>query len=92
MVKLAPRTHGGHNHFKRRLVGLGVHIDRNTSTVVSNRAGSIHINLDMNVFAKTRQRLVHGVVNKLINKVVKACRVDVTNVNPGTTTNMVGIP
>lgn len=46
----------------------------------------------MNVFAKTRQRLVHGVVNKLINKVVKACRVDVTNVNPGTTTNMVGIP
>ena len=71
----------GHDHFKRRATFLLVHIHRNPPAVVLYRDAVTGQDAHFNSAAMTCKCLIYGVVNHLINQVVKTFNANVADIH-----------
>jgi hypothetical protein len=74
-VELAARVQRGHHQLQSGYLLLRVGGDRDTPAVVAHRDTLVFANDDLNLVARTGQRLVDGVIHHLVNQVVQ--RLDV---------------
>src|SRR5262249_28672232 len=74
-VRRGQRALGG------RLAALLVDVDRNAAAVVADGAGTVGVQDDFDVVAEPGQRLVDGVVNRLVNEVVQPVGTRVADVH-----------
>ena len=61
-------------------VANGHHVDGNAAAIVDDRDGVVDVDDDVDLLCVSGERLVHGVVNYFVNKMVQphlACRADV---------------
>ena len=71
-----------HNNFSRRNTFFFVHINRDTTTVITNRHRPIIVNDHINMVGMTGQSLVNAIVNDFIDHVMQARPiVRVTNIH-----------
>ena len=62
----------GQHHLTGAAAVFWNHIDRNPAAVIRNRACPVFVKRNVNVISKSRQTLIHRIVNELKNQVVKA--------------------
>ena len=77
----------GHYHFQRTPMLLGVHIYRNTATVILHSNGVVGIDMHSYLVAEASQCLINRVVHYLIYQMVQTFLRDVSNVHCGAFTN-----
>ena len=83
-AELAARVKDGKNDFNRRNFFLWMFVDRNTAAVVYNRNGVVLVNGHVDLRAESGQSLVDGVVDDLIDQMVKTTRTSGANVHART--------
>ena len=71
----------GHYDLQSRLVQLGVHVYRDTTTVVLNGYRFVFVDCHLDVGAVACHCLVDGVVNGLVHEVVQTLFADVADVH-----------
>src|SRR6185503_9986052 len=81
VLELAAGVQHGQHDLGRRLAALLVDVDRNAASVVADRAGAVGVQDDLDVVAEASQRLVDGVVNRLVNEVVQPVGARVADVH-----------
>ena len=62
----------GHHDLEGRLPLLSHHVDRYAAPVVGHRCRTVIVKGYLNPAAETREGLINGVVNNLVNEVMKA--------------------
>src|SRR2546423_10925198 len=62
----------GHHDLEGGLTLLSHHVDRNAAPVVGHRSRPVIVEGYLDPGAKTGERLINGVVNNLVNEVMKA--------------------
>jgi len=70
------------DQFHRRDFPFGVQVHRDAPAVVPHRAGAVHVQGDLDAFAKPGQVLVNRVVQHLEHTVVQPALVRVADVHP----------
>src|SRR5207247_10457716 len=81
VLELAAGVQHRQHDLGRRLAALLVGVDRNAATVVSDGAGAVGVQDDLDVVAIAGQRLVDGVVDRLVHEVVQAVGARVADVH-----------
>jgi hypothetical protein len=71
-VELPPGVEHRHNHLQCRPVVLLVGVDRNPPAVVDYRHGAVVVDCYLDVLTVARERLVDGVVDNLVDKMMEA--------------------
>src|SRR5690606_14537981 len=83
LVELAARVQHGHDHLDGGLALLRVHLDGDAAAVVHNGDRVVLVDDDLDAVAVAGQRLVDGVVDDLVDEVVKPAHADVADVHGG---------
>ncbi len=91
LVELGARAHGGQHHFQRRALGGRVLLDGDAPAVVLDADAAVLVDLDLDVAAVARQRLIDAVVNQLVDEVMQPARADVADVHAGPAADVVGV-
>src|SRR5262245_17999296 len=81
VLELATRVQNRQHDLRRRLAALLVQIDGNASAVVPDRARPIGMQDDLDAVAVAGERLVHGVVDGLVDEMVQPVRARVADVH-----------
>ena len=81
LVKLTTGVEHSHYHLQRTTVLLGVHIHRDTTTVILYGNRIVLVDMNSNLGTETGQCLINRVVHHLIHQVVQTFLRDVTNVH-----------
>ena len=84
LAELAPGVEGGHHDLGGRLLLLRVHVDGNAAAVVDDGDAVVRMQRDEDLVAEAGDRLVDGVVDDLVDQVVKATRTGGPDVHTGT--------
>ena len=82
-AEFAARVQHGQAHLDRGAVHLGVDPHREAAAVVHNGHGAVLIERHQNIFAIAGQRLVHGVVNDLIDQMMQSALVGGAYIHTG---------
>ena len=83
-VELAARMQHAHDHFERRFLReFRVRIDRNAAAVVGHGEEAVRAKLHLDEARMPRQRLVHGVVDRLGEEVVQRLLVGAADIHAG---------
>ena len=85
-IELTTSVEHGHYHFEGGTVFLGVHVDRNTTTIVLYNDRVVRTDGYFDVCTIPRKGFVNGVVDGLVHQVVQTFFTDVANVHSGTLT------
>src|SRR5207247_1580727 len=83
VLELSARVEDRQDDLRGGLAALLVDIDRDPASVVAHRARAVSVQDDLDVIADTSQRLVHGVVDGLVDEVVETVRARVPDVHRG---------
>jgi len=70
MLELPAGVQHGQDDFGRRLAALLVDVDGNAAAVVTDGARAVGVQDDLDAVAITGERLVDGVVDRLVHQVV----------------------
>jgi hypothetical protein len=81
VIEFASGVKHGHNHFQRRLLLCGMHVDRDTAPVILDSAGAVGIDGDFDVIAETRHSLVDRVIYHLVNQMVQSACADIADIH-----------
>ena len=68
-------------YYSLRGYTLFVHLDRDTASVVSDRAGAVRLQRHPYVFAVSRQMLIDGIVQNLVDEMVETLRAYASDVH-----------
>src|SRR6266705_2691527 len=71
VLELFASVQDGQDDFGRRLSALLVDVDGNTAAVVADRAGTVGVQDDLDAVAVAGERLVDGVVHRLVHEVTR---------------------
>ena len=81
LVELTTGMQYGHNHFQSAFLFFGVHIGRDTATVVAHRNGIVFVYGYLHMGAISSQSLIDGVIDHFIYQMVKTTHVYVAYIH-----------
>ena len=83
MLELAAGVQDGQHDLGRRLAAFLVDVDGDAAAVVADGAGAVGVQDDLDAVAVTGERLVDGVVDRLVHEVVQTVRARIADVHRG---------
>src|SRR6266545_2342308 len=83
VLELASGVKHGQHHLRRRLARLLVRVHRYAAAIVAHRAGAVRVQDDLDAVAIAPHRLVHGVVDDLVDQVMQAIGARVADIHGG---------
>ncbi len=81
VAKLAAGMQAGKHQFHRRYASLGMHLNRNATTIILNGDGAVRVDGDPDVFTVACEMLIDGVVHHFKHAVVQAALIGIADVH-----------